>query len=58
MLARPASDVVMPASAVSITYLAGLIEKHEINQFKRLLFRATKGKVLCKIMEEAIVEYV
>jgi len=37
--------------------MSGLIEKNSIASFKRLLFRATKGKVLTKICEDAIVNY-
>ena len=34
---------------VSIRYLAGTIESSEIMKFKRLVFRATRGKVLSYI---------
>lgn len=32
---------------VSIRYMAGTIDKQEMVRFKRMLFRATRGKVLC-----------
>lgn len=35
--------------AVSIYYYAGIIKKNELHQFQKLLYRASKGKVLCKI---------
>jgi hypothetical protein len=37
---------------VSIYYYAGLVNKSEINQMKKLLFRASKGKVLCKVCDD------
>ena len=37
---------------VSITYIAGIIKLVEIQSFKRLLFRTTKGKVLVKICDK------
>ena len=43
--------------AVSIFYYAGLVAKNEICTLKRLLFRATKGKVLTKVCEDAVVDY-
>jgi hypothetical protein len=43
--------------AVSIFYYAGLVAKNEIGTLKRLLFRATKGKVLTKVCEDAVVDY-
>ena len=43
--------------AVSIFYYAGLVTKSEIFSFKRLLFRASRGKILTKICEDAIVDY-
>lgn len=43
--------------AVSIFYYAGLVAKNEISILKKLLFRATKGKVLTKICEDAVVDY-
>ena len=45
------------SDAVSIFYYAGLVQKQEINVLKRLLFRATKGKVLCKVCEDAPIDY-
>ena len=46
-----------PGGSSSISYLSGLIGKPDIEQFKKLLFRATHGKVLCKICEGDVVEY-
>jgi len=43
--------------AISIFYYAGLVAKNEIITLKRLLFRVTKGKVLTKICEDAVVDY-
>jgi len=40
-----------------IFYHAGLILKSEIPQFKRLLFRVTKGKVLTKICDNFEINY-
>ena len=37
----------------AVAYYSGLVAKSEIQQFKRLLFRATHGKVLCKIVENS-----
>ena len=45
------------AGAISIFYYAGLVAKNEIHTLKKLLFRATKGKVLTKICEDAVVDY-
>lgn len=45
------------SDAVSIFYYAGLVQKQEISVLKRLLFRATKGKVLCKVCEDAPIDY-
>jgi hypothetical protein len=42
---------------ISIYYYAGIINKSEINQMKRLLFRATKGKVLCKVVDDQMIQY-
>lgn len=40
-----------------IIYHSGIIQKSDINQFKRLLFRATKGKVLTKICDNFVINY-
>ena len=40
-----------------IVYHAGIILKSEVNQFKRLLFRTTKGKVLTKICDNFVINY-
>ena len=40
---------------ISIYYYAGIINKSEINQMKKLLFRATKGKVLCKVCDDQVI---
>ena len=45
------------AGAISIFYYAGLVAKNEIGTLKKLLFRATKGKVLTKICEDAVLDY-
>jgi len=42
---------------ISIYYYAGIINKSEINQMKKLLFRATKGKVLCKVCDDQVIQY-
>lgn len=42
---------------ISIYYYAGIINKSEINQMRKLLFRATKGKVLCKVCDDSFIEY-
>ena len=42
---------------VNIFYHAGLIDKTEIVQFKKVLFRASRGKVLCKICDESPIDY-
>jgi hypothetical protein len=42
---------------ISIFYSACTVNKSEINQMKKLLFRATKGKVLCKVCDDQIIEY-
>ena len=47
------AGVGVPAvGGVSIFYYAGLVNKTEINQMKKLLFRASKGKVLCKVCDD------
>lgn len=40
-----------------IVYHAGIILKSDVNQFKRLLFRTTKGKVLTKICDNFVINY-
>jgi len=40
-----------------IVYHAGIILKSDVNQFKRLLFRITRGKVLAKICDNFIINY-
>ena len=45
------------SDAISIFYYAGLVQKQEISALKRLLFRASKGKVLCKVCEDAPIDY-
>jgi hypothetical protein len=42
---------------ISIYYSAGIVNKSEINQMKKVLFRATKGKVLCKVCDDQAIEY-
>lgn len=42
--------------SVNITYVSGLIGKNDIAAFKRILFRSTKGKVLCRICENAVFD--
>lgn len=51
---RGSSPVV---GGISIYYYAGIINKSEINQMKKLLFRATKGKVLCKVVDDQVIQY-
>lgn len=43
--------------SVNFGYLSGLVSKHEIQTFKRILFRATRGKVLCRINDSAVFEH-
>ena len=45
------------SDAISIFYYAGLVQKQEISVLKRLLFRVSKGKVLCKVCEDAPIDY-
>jgi len=45
------------AGGVHISYYAGLIQKSEIFQFKKVLFRASRGKVLCKVCDESPIDY-
>jgi hypothetical protein len=40
-----------------IVYHAGVISKSDVRQFKRLLFRTTKGKVLTKICDNHVINY-
>lgn len=42
---------------VSIHYHAGLVHKSDVFLFKKLLFRASHGKVLCKVCDERPIEY-
>ena len=42
---------------VSIHYHAGLIDKKDVVLLKKLLFRASHGKVLCKICDDRPIEY-
>ena len=42
---------------VSIFHYAGLVNKSEINLMKKLMFRASKGKVLCKVCDDQIIDY-
>ena len=40
-----------------IFYYAGLVNKSEVFQFKKLLFRISKGKVLCKVCADTQLHY-
>ena len=42
---------------VSIHYHAGLVHKQDVFLFKKLLFRASHGKVLCKVCDDRPIEY-
>lgn len=54
---RHGAKALVGAGGVHITYLAGLIQKSEIFQFKKVLFRASRGKVLCKVCDESPIDY-
>jgi hypothetical protein len=41
-----------------IYYYGGLVRKSDITQFKKLLFRISKGKVLCKVCDDASISYI
>lgn len=42
---------------VSIFHYAGLVSKSEINLMKKLMFRVSKGKVLCKVCDDQLIDY-
>jgi hypothetical protein len=54
---RHGAKALVGAGGVHISYYAGLIQKSEIFQFKKVLFRASRGKVLCKVCDESPVDY-
>ena len=50
----PENGAKIPAmmGGVSIFHYAGLVSKSEINLMKKLMFRVSKGKVLCKVCDD------
>lgn len=54
MMGKRGVPAVSGPGGVSIHYHSGLIDKREVHLFKKLLFRASKGKVLCKVCEQPI----
>jgi len=57
--ADPENGSQMPAmmGGVSIFHYAGLVNKQEIHLMKKLMFRASKGKVLCKVCDDQVIDY-
>ena len=57
--ADPENGNQMPAmmGGVSIFHYAGLVNKQEIHLMKKLMFRASKGKVLCKVCDDQVIDY-
>jgi hypothetical protein len=41
-----------------IYYYASLVSKSDVFQFKKLLFRISKGKVLCKVCDDTRLHYI
>lgn len=49
--------VIVQPGAVNIFYHSGLILKKDLNTFRRILFRVSRGKVLCKMSDEPVLSY-